>query len=227
VSQAATTHIVYAAAAPPEQPQPGTIAGVCRACGISGVGVDFLAWVRPTFTDWGLLQVGSIVCAACQFCFAEQSEVLAAQLGKREPQRFRNYSHFVVGGAWRALSKGNKKEMIEILGQSPQVAVIADSGQKHIVFRAKPGWWQFEELAIRPEVETLMFLIGEMVPALATFSKQELLLGRYSFSRIAKYGLPESAKLAEKLKPHRGSAVFALALFLAQREEEEKEFPNE
>jgi hypothetical protein len=186
------------------------------------VGEKFEDWVKPTFTDWGLLQDGTIVCDACLFCFIDKNAQLAARVGKAEPQRFRNYSHFVTrDGAWVPLTKGNKPEMLDILLHTPQVAVIADSGQKHIAFRGKPGWWQFEELAMRPSPAVLLMLRDLMVNALAVFSKAEIESGRYGFSRIEKFGVVAYQEFEGAVKTYRGSPVFALALFLAQKEEED------
>ena len=212
-----TTQLIYEAAGAP--PMLRDASDTCRTCGRVAVGTDFDAWVRPTFTDWGLLTGGSVICEACQFCFEDANAELARRVGKEGTQKPRNYSHFVVAGDWRPMTKGNKPQMIECLNSSPQVAVIADGGQKHIIFRAKPGWWQFEELSMRPNPIVLNGLIAAMIPALAIFAKSELESGRYSFSRIEQFGLFAYQMLEAGLRLHRGSAIFALALFLAQKEE--------
>lgn len=111
----------------------------CRFCGGNGEGIQFQDWVKPTFTDRDKLLPGEIVCNACLFWFEEASQELANITGKDKPQRMRNYSHFVVNGEWIPLSKGDKARMVELLTSEPfpELAAIADSGQKHIVFRAR------------------------------------------------------------------------------------------
>jgi len=103
------TSIIWNAAQKP--PGEAISGGICRVCGDYGNGIPFSDWVRPTFTDWDKILPGDIFCQACQFCFEEQSELLAQLVGKEKPQRMRNYSHFVVDGEWIPLSKGDKAKM--------------------------------------------------------------------------------------------------------------------
>jgi hypothetical protein len=100
----------------------GDEAGVCRACGLRATGSAFTSWVRPTFTDHDKLAPGEIVCHACQFCFTDQNAALAHLVGKAEPQRTRNYSHFVLRGEWIPLSKGDKRRMRDLLLEEPAIS---------------------------------------------------------------------------------------------------------
>jgi CRISPR type IV-associated protein Csf1 len=75
------------------------------------------------------------MCRACAWSFSERIEMA----GHDKPQRLRNYSHFVIGGKWHCLGKGQKREMQQILTHPPDsewLGVIATSSQKHIIFRA-------------------------------------------------------------------------------------------
>ncbi len=201
-------------------------AGTCRACGIESAGVPFDAWVKPTFTDWDKIAPGEILCQACQFCFCDQSGLLATLVGKSKPQRMRNYSHFVAGDRWIPLSKGDKPRMRALLlDPGLQLAVIADSGQRHILFRAKPGWWQFEEHALRPAPEALpQFLLPvEELYAGGIFSKREIASGAYSQRRVLEFGPERWARVEPLVRPMRGQILFTLAVFLAQPKEEGEE----
>jgi len=202
--------------------------GVCRFCENYGEGELFSKWVKPTFTNFDQAKEGTIVCNDCLFWFDESSALLQGATGKEKPQRMRNYSHFVVSGQWTPLSKGDKGKMkAMLLGHPfPELAVIADSGQKHLVFRAKrneaggaQGWVQFEEHSLWLEPIKLKGLLDLIEPALAIFSKGEIETGAYSQHRILQYGLAEFIVLEGKLKLHRGSLLFNLAIFLSQREE--------
>lgn len=201
----------------------GIIAGICRTCGFSATGSPWDEWVRDTFTDQDKLRPGEIVCYACQFCFTDRNEPLTKITGKDKPQRMRNYSHFVTGVTWTPLSKGQKREMRELLLASPDVAVIAESGQKHIIFRARPGWWQFEGHSLRPfpaELARLLPIVERLYNG--GFSKADIETGRYPQHRIIKFGLVEWSQLEREVKPLRGSARLELALFLAQKEEDDE-----
>ena len=208
------THFLYAAAGRPVYPTPQT--GTCRICAERAVGAGFDAWVRDTFTNYDLLHPGDIICAPCQFYFDQQQPELTQRTGKDKLQRMQNYSHFVVDGEWIPLSKADKTRMADLLPRA-QLAVIADSGQKHLIFRARPGWWQFEEKSMQPDVARLQTILAGTTRLYRVFSKTEIETGRYGQRRMLDYGL--TALLADEaaLAPARGTPYFDLALFLTQK----------
>jgi hypothetical protein len=216
-----TAWIYEAAGAPP---MPGNTRGRCRACGQAAKGMPFREWVKNTFTDWDKLYPGEIVCHACLFCFDDQSVALMKRVGRDKPQRMRNYSHFVVGGEWHPLSKAEKSRMRELLLADPTVAVIALSGQKHIIFRARPGWWQIEEQSVRPFPALLARLL-EAVEALyrAGATKAEIESGYYSQRSLLAIGLDRWRELESQIKPFRGGLALPLAVFLAQKDGESED----
>jgi len=200
---------------------------ICRFCG-SVAENSFNDWVKPTFTDHDKLLDGNGVCHDCLFWFDERSEKLAALVGKDKPQRMRNYSHFVVGGKWTPLSKGSKQHMQDILLSEtfPELAAIAESGQKHIVFRAQRnppgvtcGWVQFEEQALFVRSQELKSLLDLTEALYVHFSKGEIETGNYKSYRIMQFGVDAWQELESQVKSHRNSLLFKLALFLAQRSE--------
>jgi len=206
------TLILWQAAGSP--PGLGDTPGLCRICGERHVGLPFPKWVRETFTDWGLLLPGDIICQRCQFSFEEQSWLLAQKVGRDKPQRMRNYSHFVVSGEWSPIGAWEKGRIAELLRTDWDLAIIARSGQKHLIFRAQPKVVQFEEVRVWdvPMALRLLEVVNELL-ALG-FSKAEVESGAYEAKRILR--APEAWKeLERELKPHRGSAAFALAIFLA------------
>lgn len=199
---------------------PGDVAGVCRTCGAAAVGLPFGRWVKDTFNDHDKLLPGEIVCRACLFCFEDASELLTRRVGKEKPQRMRNYSHFVVGGEWIPLTKGQKREMAELLRREPEAAVIALAGQKHILFRARPGWWQIEERAALPFPGVLWPLLADVERLYnGGFAKGEIGSGRYNQRRMMMFGLTEFLEVEARLRPHRGTLPLEFALFLAQKDE--------
>ncbi|MES2222091.1 MAG: hypothetical protein V4587_14135 [Acidobacteriota bacterium] len=174
--------------------------------------------------DHDKLGPGSIICAACFMCMDDQRGDLAALTGKDKPQRMRNYSHFVIGGRWLPLSKGSKAEMLSILLQQPEVAIIALSGQKHLIFRAQPGWWQIEEASRRPFPDDLARILASVQPLLdGGFSKAEIESGRYISRRIADFGIDQWSDLDSNLRGLRGSIEMQLAVFLAKTKERESD----
>lgn len=209
---------IYADAGCP--PMEGEQIGVCVTCGCADtVGLLFADWVRPTFTDHDKLHDGSIVCHACQFSFTDRNLELARRLGKPGVQRMRNYSHFILGGRWIPVSKADKSRMAELLLDGTETAAVAIGGQKHILFRCPSGWWQVEELTVRPDVALLQSLLGDIERLYTTFSKAEIETGRYAQHRIRAFGLEVWQVIESRLRWQRETPMFELALFLAQKKE--------
>jgi len=207
--------------------------GKCRLCGQSGDGEPFEKWVKPTFTNWDKLKQGDVICNDCLFWFEEQSANLAKIVGKDKPQRMRNYSHFIVAGQWTPLSKAHKRKMLEFLSTPnafPELACIADSGQKHIAFQSKrnaagqsEGWVQFEEGALWIVPSKLKRLIATIEEMKQGFSESAIESAEYEGAFIIKFGFAKWQQLEEAIKQYRGTLLFKLALFLSQREEKPTE----
>lgn len=212
------TALLYHAAGSP--PQAGSLPGACRLCSQSGRGLPAQDWLKPTFTDHDKLWPGEIVCHACQFACAEASTLLQARVGKDIPQKMRNYSHFVCDGVWHPLSKGNKRGMLALLLRTPAFACIAESGQKHLLFQVRPGWWQFEEQTLLPCPDQLTEMLRLASPLYeAGASKAEIESGRYSQFALRKVGVALFQASEPSLRRWRGSLPFRLALFLLQKNE--------
>lgn len=213
----APTTLIYKASGQSGQSE---LHGICQTCGQQGAGQPFGKWVKDSFTDYDKLHPGEIVCDACLFCFSDQNEPLQKRTGKDKPQKFRNYSHFVHDGQWYPLSKGQKAEMKRLLLAGCEVAIIADSGQKHLAFRAQLGWWQFEEQRLLPCPELLAELLAPIESLYnAGASKAEIESGNYDSRTIQKIGLAVWQSHEQQLKARRGGLPFKLAVFLAQKEE--------
>lgn len=213
--------IYRAAGSPIGDAWAGDSAGTCRLCGAVGVGQSFERWVKPTFTDRDLLLPGEIICTACLFCAQERTIWMAERTGREKGQRMRTYSHAVLAGRWYVLSKAEKPRMRGLLLQQPDVAVIADSGQKHLIFRARAGWWQFElHPPIRPDTKLLadMLAVTDALYA-GGAGKDEVLMGHYDQRSIAKIGIDAWRSLESICKAFRGGPMFALAIFLTLRPE--------
>lgn len=146
------------------------------------------------------------------------------------PQKARNYSHFEINGVWVPLSKGQKAEMRSLLTTSPfpELAVVADSGQKHIWFRAQrnapnasAGWVQFEEETVWVDPRNLSELLTVFEELMLGFGKGQIESGEYYQQIILQFGFDRWRRLEKKIKPHRGGVLLKLVSFLAQKPDED------
>lgn len=189
--------------------------------------------IKRTFTDIDFARApgSGHVCAACVYSMSERDPTLTALTQKDKLQRMRNYSHIVKDGAWHPLSKAQKAEMQALLldGDFPQLAVIAVSGQKHLIFKARTnppratyGYVQIEESGAylgQAEIQDDLYLVEFLY---AEFSKKEIETGEYLMRRISKFGVEAWDRCEQIIRKMRGGARLDLALFLAQRRDDAK-----
>lgn len=195
----------------------GETIGTCRITGISGIGLPFDKWVKDTFTDHPYLLPGDIICNEALFCFDEQSEFLRQKTGREKPQRFRTYTHIVAGGVWYLLTKADKKQIFELITtQNPEIVCLSESGQKHLLFKNRPGFWQLEETTdIPPDVELLKVIhsIAQKLMELG-FSQTEIISGNYPGYKFMKIGLSDWQDLENIIKPYRSTKIFDITTWM-------------
>lgn len=190
--------------------------GICRITGEKSTGMPFQKWVKDTFTDHAHLYPGEIISNEAAFCFDEASKLIQDKTGRDKPQRFRTYSHIIMqDGTWHIVTKADKQKIVGLLQQNPQIVCLTDSGQKHIFFKHKPGFWQLDETFIQPALQDFNFLHGVMMELLALgFSQGEVLSGNYSQAKILKIGIPAWQEVENKIKHRRSEPMFDFAAWL-------------
>lgn len=190
--------------------------GVCRITGKQAVGVIFEKWVKDTFTDHGFLKPGTIISNEALFCFDEKSTIIQRMKGRDKHQKFRTYSHLVdASGSWLCLTKADKPQMLKLICEGATLVCLSDSGQKHLLFKHRPGMWQLDDIFIIPDVETLQFLHAKMMNMLALgFSQTEVITGHYLQYRIIQCGLATWKQEEDTLKKYRGIPIFNFTAWL-------------
>lgn len=209
----------------------------CRVCGgPARRGMDaeecaptwlMQAAIRAPLSPW--------ICEACVYVTARFSPVPGkpAAPGKSEGPRFSNLSHLyeeTPAGVWyRAASKGEKPAIRKFLAR-PKIgrwfAAIADSGQKHVLSwtpvnpgPSSGGRVRFEEQDLTlPASLTLVDEIASLLTAGAT--KEEIGRGDYGMGAWTRCPA-EIQRFEEVHAPDRHGAWWSLALWLAQRDEEQ------
>lgn len=173
----------------------------------------------------------SRVCEPCLFVMSRTSPVPGRPPapGKKFGGNFRNYSHlWEASGYYQNASKGEKPRIREFLQRDHAAdwfAAIADSGQKHIIPwvpinpPGNAGLVLFDEtiVSVNPATAMLWDAMAALLTAGAT--KDEIQSGAYTpFTWMR---CPDDVRRFEGEWGHqRGSAGFALAIWLAQRDEE-------
>ena len=195
----------------------GQKAGICRITGEHSKGLLFTKWVADTFTNYGDLHYGQIISNEALFSFEEASLLLQEKTNRDKPQRFRTYSHIITNsGEWFAFTKANKKEIVElILSNSIKILCLTDTGQKHIFFKHRIGFWQLDDEFICPNVNDFAFLHSTMLEMLLLgFGQEQVKTGNYNQIQIIKVGIENWQKIENKLKLRRGEPIFNLAAWL-------------
>lgn len=188
----------------------GNTPGTCRITGKLSTGLPFNKWVKDTFTDHAFLKPGNIISNEALFCFDEKSEVIQKITGREKEQKFRTYSHIIANDKWHIFTKANKREIYDLLiSESCHIVCLSDSGQKHLFFKHRPGFWQLEDMFVVPDIETMKFLHLQFSELLQSgFSQTEIIIGNYIGYRIVKAGLKAWQSLENSIKPYRGKQIF-------------------
>lgn len=195
----------------------GETAGTCRITGKDGIGLPFSKWVKDTFTDLGYLHNGDIVCNEALFTFDEKSELIQGILQRDKPQKFRTYSHIVANGVWHLVTKADKEKIFRLITEeSPEIVCLSDSGQKHLLFKNRPGFWQLEETVDIPANVDELKLIHSTAQELMQlgFSQTEIITGDYPGYKIVKVGLAAWQEPEAKLNPFRHTKIFDFATWM-------------
>lgn len=181
--------------------------------------------IGSSFTNWDSLHDSDYLCAACEFFMQGKNTILQELLGRDKPQRPINYSWIKKDGKLHILSKGQKSAIAALLHNSvPELAAIAESGQKHTVFFARvneggqpAGWVTFEQQTFWFECQTYSAILVA-VEALYNdgHSKQHILHNSYRF-------YPDMDKMLWQrceavIAPYRRTPLLELCIYLAQKE---------
>lgn len=205
----------------------GSEKGICRITGKESVGMQFEKWVKNTFNDHGFLFPGTIISNEALFCFDEFSNIIQKKTCKDKPQRFRTYSHIINNNVWYCVTKADKRLIFQLIIEGAEMICLTDTGQKHILFKHKPGMWQLDELHVKPDVELLELLHYHMCELLAyQFSQAEIITGNYKSNRILKAGLKNWKEHENIIKEHRGSGIFDFTGFMLYSDEKKQDIPE-
>lgn len=132
-------------------------------CFYCGCDADVKLKVSDTFADgWSVAAPRStMMCRGCEKCLNEGMTIP----GKDKPQKFRNYSWFITREKSTPLTKANKVEIQRLLlspPSEPWAFAIAESGQKHLVYRT-PANVGAEPFLVRLEDELIAYFPPQLM----------------------------------------------------------------
>jgi hypothetical protein len=92
---------------------------------------------------------------------------------------------------------------------------LTDSGQKHIFFKNRPGFWQLDDMHVAEDLPDFERLHGLMMQMLALgFGQEQVKSGKYSQAQILKAGIDAWQEIESKLAVRRGEPMFDFAAWL-------------
>jgi len=187
--------------------------GNCYLCGQEGPGYPRAKVIKPTFTDHGLAKSPEsvVVCVPCTWSLSLRS--------------LRNYSLYVSKTGLKHPSRAEWRKILVSRPDPPYLVCIAVSGQKWLHFKGIVGLsnrvWTviLEETPVNFEPAKLRNLLDTVEQLYnGGFTKAEIQTGDYQAHRIQAFGFERWAELESILEDKRGSRLFELAIFIAQKE---------
>jgi len=195
--------------------EPGNLSGACWLCGAeTSQGVPREKAIKPTFTDADFAQSpqSDVVCEYCNWALSWRT--------------LRNYSILATGQGLQHPSRPELREVLLSPPEPPFLLCIATSGQKWLYFKAKVSFRRqnypvmLEEVPVTVNTELLAKVLKPVETLYGSgFSKAEILSGEYKPVNINKFGMRRWEDAENQITKYRGTRMFELAVFVAQKGE--------
>lgn len=227
------TRILYEIAGSPSVESCGDATGRCYVCCSEMTrGMPVAKWLGSNYTDQNRARWPSAthVCEACCHIHAWTSPPgREPEPGKKRGANWRMFSHLWEDGwGYRNANKADKptiREFIEREHGGDWFAALADTGQKHVIpftpinGRGRSGLVLMDELRVQvPSDTTLIAKMTDLLTRGAT--KAGIETGRHNAGAYERLG-SDLLRFERYEARFRGGGWFTLALWLAQRDEEE------
>ena len=134
-------------------------------------------------------------------------------------------SHVFSKDGWLRPSRNELAEVLANPPHPPFVITVADSGKKHVLFRARVNhssdkyFIQLDENTIFIDREIFKAVLALVEDAYQYFSKDSILTGDYNQAAIMKAGLATWQKYENQFKPirHKFKDMLKVACFVARK----------
>lgn len=214
----------------------------CFFCGdFCGDKYTTKTYVKKTFMNRDIcaFPFSKFVCVSCVSCFSENTLIRLCDGEIREKQRIRTYSWVIEEKNKTAYTKKHIKELREKILNPPEppfVIILADSGQKHLIFRAKVNlekdnfYVSLEEDIIKVNIEKLKYYLNACIPLIAACGKILIKQFEYNLCSISilieKMFRGETENIINNFLKCSDKQLLKLAVWLSFNKEESIKYLN-
>lgn len=207
----------------------GEESGECRLCASeTGRGFSWRGAAKKTFTDHDVCRRPESD-ALCEFCAWALGWAPGTAAGKGGVTTFRLYSVYATPAGVELPSRARWREILTEPPRSEYLACLAVSGKKwlHIksrVGRPAPHWdAMLEERRVIVAPKVLRAILADFESLYAGFPKSRIEAGDYPPPLVSAFGVERFDGHERRLKVFRGSDLFRVAAFVAQKPERKED----
>lgn len=155
-----------------------------------------------------------MICRGCDWMLDEKRKID----GKGKPQKTRNYSWLVESNCQTPFTKANKREISKVLLDPPSppwAFSLAESGQKHLLFRTPVNIQSKPPFAVQLETETIVYSPSQLRDRMDLARQVVAQVGHKGSDEItASFAIAAGAELTEQWERVIGEPLTQLALFV-------------
>ncbi len=191
-------------------------------CFYCGQPADVPLKLSSSYVDWWVIAQpeSNVICRGCEWMLNEKREIV----GKDKLQKTRNYSWFVEADKQTPYTKANKSEIAAVLLSPPSppwAFAIAESGQKHLLFRTPVNVERTPPFAVQLETETIVYTPDELRDRMALARQVVAKVGHKGAAQItAGFAIAAGVELTEQWERVIGEPLTQLALFVTPSQKE-------
>lgn len=195
------------------------------ACFYCGNPADIALKLSSSYVEWWTVAQpeSGHICRGCEWMLLEKREIP----GKQKLQKTRNYSWLIQTGKQTPMTKANKAELAALLLSPPEppwALALAESGQKHLLFRTPVNADSEPPYAVQLETDTIVYTPDALRERMQLSRQIVAAVGHKGSAEIsAGMAIAAGYELTEQWEQVIGEPLTKLAMFLTPGQKECKE----
>lgn len=195
------------------------------SCFYCGSPADIKLKLSSSYVEWWTVAQpeSAHICRGCEWMLNEKRRIP----GKDKLQKTRNYSWLVQAGRQTPYTKANKAEITALLLSPPEppwALALADSGQKHLLFRTPVNVEASSPYAVQLETETIGYTPQALTDRLQLAKQVVAAVGHKNATEIsAGMAIVAGYQITEQWEQVLSEPLTKLALFLTPSQKDCKE----